>query len=211
MKSILCYGDSLTWGYDPENINRYSFDQRWTGFLQHRLGTHYRIIEEGLNGRSTAFDDPFMADRNGSNTLPLLLESHAPLDLVILFLGTNDLKGYVKGCARTAAIGASKLIRLIMSSQTNLGAKPSEILLLSPPLVIKPLNFMATIFEGAETESKKFAEHYRNVADFFKINFLDTSKFLQPSPSDGVHLDVKNNKTLAEKVAIEVERIFLNK
>ncbi|MEO8401036.1 MAG: SGNH/GDSL hydrolase family protein [Gammaproteobacteria bacterium] len=208
IKSILCYGDSLTWGYDPETINRYPFEQRWTGFLQHQLGLNYRIIEEGLNGRSTAFDDPFVADRNGSNTLPLLLESHAPLDLIILLLGTNDLKEYIKGSAKLAAIGCSKLVRLIMASQTNLAAKSPNILLLSPPIITKPLNFMATIFDGAEKESKKFAEHYRNIADFFKINFLDTSQFIQPSRTDGVHLDVNNNKLLAEKVAIEVEKIF---
>ena len=92
MKSILCYGDSNTWGYDPQTRSRFPHDVRWTGVLASSLGTGYRVVEEGLNGRTTRWDDPIEAGRNGLTFLQPCLESHLPLDLVIVMLGTNDLK-----------------------------------------------------------------------------------------------------------------------
>ncbi|MFA5959273.1 MAG: SGNH/GDSL hydrolase family protein [Tatlockia sp.] len=207
VKHILCYGDSLTWGFDPDSMNRYPFEVRWTGLLQNTLGASYRIIEEGLNGRTTAFDDPFSPHRNGSTTLPFLLETHAPVDLVVLMLGTNDVKEYIHGNAKKAAIGCGKLIWLISASKTNLGGKASEILLVSPPHIINPPDFMETLFEGAAEESKKLACEYKSVANYFKAHFMDTSLFIKPCATDGVHLDEENNKLLAEKMAEKVREI----
>ncbi len=91
-KTVLCYGDSLTWGYNAETIGRHAFEDRWPSVLQKALGDQARIIPEGLNGRTTAFDD-YLADcdRNGAKVLPTILQTHAPLDLVIIMLGTNDM------------------------------------------------------------------------------------------------------------------------
>lgn len=109
MKNILCFGDSLTWGFKPEDFTRYPIEQRWTGILQKELGSKFHIIEEGLNGRNTIFEDPYLPGRNSENVLPIILESHAPLDLVIILLGTNDIKTYIKGDAKAAALGVQSI------------------------------------------------------------------------------------------------------
>ena len=104
MKTVLCYGDSLTWGYDAENLGRHAFDDRWQSVLQKALGGEVNVIAEGLNGRTTAYDDHLAdCDRNGATLLPTILHSHAPLDLVIIMLGTNDL--------RRASVQALQLVR----------------------------------------------------------------------------------------------------
>src|SRR6185436_143967 len=97
MKTILCFGDSNTWGFIPESITepfwrRHAPDVRWPGVLARELGSGYSVIEEGLGGRTTVHDDPVMGNRNGSLHLPPCLESHKPLDLVVLMMGTNYLK-----------------------------------------------------------------------------------------------------------------------
>jgi lysophospholipase L1-like esterase len=207
MKNILCFGDSITFGFDPDTSTRYPFEKRWTGVLQIVLGAEYRIIEEGLGSRTTATDDPCLPYRNGSDVLPMLLESHAPLDLVVIMLGTNDLKPYVHGSARQAAVGCLKLARQVMASQGNLKMGPPKILLLAPPVFGNLIGLMDTIFAETKEESKKFAQHYQNVANFLKINFLDTSALIV-SGSDGIHLDAENNTRLAMAVAEKIKTIL---
>lgn len=90
--NILCFGDSNTYGYRPDGSGRFGADTRWTGLLQKKLGTNDRIIEEGLCGRTTVFSDELREGRRGLDTIGILLESHAPVDLLILMLGTNDCK-----------------------------------------------------------------------------------------------------------------------
>ena len=79
MKTILCYGDSNTWGYDPASKGRLGIDARWTGVLARELGTAYRVLEEGLNGRTTVWDDPIEGYKNGREQLVPCLESQRPL------------------------------------------------------------------------------------------------------------------------------------
>ena len=90
-KVVVCYGDSNTWGADPAGTGRFAPDVRWTGVLQAELGSGYKIIEEGLNGRTTNIEDTIEEDRNGRRQLPPTIESHRPFDLMIIMLGTNDL------------------------------------------------------------------------------------------------------------------------
>lgn len=208
MKTILCFGDSLTWGWNPENSSRYPIDQRWTGLLQQQLGPGFRIVEEGLNGRTTIFDDPFSPGRNSIDILPIVLESHAPLDLVIVLLGINDLKSYIKGEAKSAALGNLRLIRLILSSRVGPMASAPTVLLLSPPLITQSKGIMAMAFENVEVESKKMSGYYREVASFANVHFLDTSEFLTTSSLDGVHLDHNNNCILAENLTLKIREIF---
>ena len=99
MKNILCFGDSNTWGYDPSNQTRFSKDIRWTGVLQQLLGSKYNVIEEGLNGRTTNVNEKqdhglgyFRPFRSAMDLLSVLIETNSPLDLIIVMLGTNDLK-----------------------------------------------------------------------------------------------------------------------
>ena len=117
MKSILCYGDLNTWGYIPGTGERYPHDVRWTGVLKQTLGVGYHVIEEGLNGRTTVWDDPLMDGRNGKEYLTPCLASHAPLDSVIILLGTNDLKGRFSASVFDVASGIGLLVDIIRRSE----------------------------------------------------------------------------------------------
>ncbi len=109
MKTILCYGDSNTHGFNPATQGRFSLSERWTGVLMRELGSDYHVIEEGLGGRTTVWDDPIMESRNGRDYLLPCLWSHKPLDLVIIMLGTNDLKDRFSLTPFDIAAGAGAL------------------------------------------------------------------------------------------------------
>ncbi len=139
-RTILAFGDSLTWGFDGPTRARHPFDQRWPNVLQAALGDGYHVISEGLNGRTTGYDDHLAdCDRNGARVLPTLLHTHGPLDLVILFLGTNDLKPFTGAGARGAAMGMERLIELVRHHAWSGGdvAAP-QILIVAPPPIRRP-------------------------------------------------------------------------
>ena len=119
-KTILCYGDSITWGYNPANQNRMTFDERWPGVLDNGLGEDYKVIEEGLNGRTTIRDDPVNnCYKNGLKYLVPCLESHKPIDMCILLLGTNDLKKRFGLSATEIANGIRILVDTIKKSASG--------------------------------------------------------------------------------------------
>lgn len=109
MKNILCFGDSNTFGYDILKDSRFPWGVRWTSILQEKLGSDYRIIEEGMGGRTTVWDDPIENLQSGKTYLLSCLESHWPLDLVIIMLGTNDLKTRYALNAHDIAAGVETL------------------------------------------------------------------------------------------------------
>jgi lysophospholipase L1-like esterase len=98
---------------------RYPYEKRWTGILQGLLGDGYRVVEEGLNGRTTAWDDPVAPYRNGAKYLDACIETHAPLDLIMIMLGTNDLKPRITGRACDSAEGVGILINIIFNNKTR--------------------------------------------------------------------------------------------
>ena len=208
MKNILCFGDSLTWGYNPADGTRYPFEDRWTGALQKELGNDYHIVEEGLGSRTTVWETSLNPDRSGLKQLPFLLESHAPLDIVVIFLGTNDLHAFAKRTAAEAAMGCVQLVSAALKSVAGLNGFSPKILLLSPPNVIQPKELMNTLWAGSEEESKQFSLHYRRVADFCKVYFLDTAPLIKPSKSDGIHLDAPENHILGKEVAEKIKEIL---
>jgi lysophospholipase L1-like esterase len=131
MKTILCYGDSNTWGFNPVTQDRYPMTERWTGVLAQALGAGYHVIEEGLNGRTTLWDDPIEEWRNGKTYLLPCLWSHKPIDLVTLMLGTNDLKERFSVSAYDIAASAGVIVDLTLRSGAGPnGSAPSA----SPPL-----------------------------------------------------------------------------
>ena len=147
-KTILCYGDSITWGYNPANLDRMTFDERWPGVLDNGLGKNYKVIEEGLNGRTTVRDDPFNSSyKNGLEYLIPCLESHKPIDLCILFLGTNDLKKRFGLSAIDIAFGIRILVDTIIKSKAGPGGLAPKILLMVPPYIKKQDSF-SDEFEG---------------------------------------------------------------
>jgi lysophospholipase L1-like esterase len=137
MKTILCYGDSLTWGHDVVRQTRHAFEDRWPNIVQAELGSQVHVISEGLGGRTTAFDDYLLAaDLNGARSLPVVLSSHSPLDLVVVMLGTNDMKPWVNGAALGSARGMKRLTEIIRTHPYPLGGPVPKVLLVSPPHIM---------------------------------------------------------------------------
>ncbi|UHS56576.1 SGNH/GDSL hydrolase family protein [Agrobacterium vaccinii] len=198
-KTVLCYGDSLTWGFDAENLGRHAFEDRWPSVLQKALGTDVNVIAEGLNGRTTAYDDHLAdCDRNGARILPTLLHSHAPLDLVIIMLGTNDLKrGIGSGNAVGAVKGVERLINLVRSHVWSFDDEQPEILIVSAPHICETGNEMfAAMFIDAVEESQMMGSLYRDLADEKGCGFFDAASVAVTTPVDGVHLDAENTRAI---------------
>ena len=213
MKNILCFGDSNTWGFDPVSLGSSPYplhlapDVRWTGVLAHELGAEYRVIEEGQNGRTTVHDDPIMPHRDGSVYLPACLESHKPLDLVVLMLGTNDLKtGLPPG---EIAAGASALVKMILQSDSGLKARAPKVLLICPPATgdMSRIPDLAEKFVNPEAKSRRFPAYYENIAALHGVAYLNSQEFTQPSPQDGIHLEASEHAKLGKAVADAVKRI----
>ena len=207
MKTILCYGDSNTWGYDPATQDRFARDKRWPGALRQALGEDYLVIEEGLNGRTTVWDDPIEGYKNGKEYLIPCLESQRPLDLVVIMLGTNDLKMRFSAPAYDIANGAGVLVDVVQRSSAGPDDQAPKVLLLAPPPVTKLTDF-ADMFTGAELKSKQFSQQYRRVAEEYGCEFLDTATVIVSSALDGIHFEAGEHRKLGQAVAQRIQQIF---
>ena len=203
MRRILCFGDSNTWGYDPGTEDRFDDQTRWTGVLQAALGADFTVIEEGLNGRTTVWNDPIEGYKNGHDYLVPCLETHRPLDLVVLMLGTNDLKRRFSLSAYDIAQGVAVLLRAISYSKAGRDGHAPRVLLLAPPPVARLTGF-AEMFEGSESKSLLLGQHYRAVAVEYNVAFLDTSTVIRSSDLDGIHFEAEEHTKLGRAVAHEV-------
>lgn len=204
MKTILCYGDSLTYGADPLGNGRHAFEDRWPTELGRVLGDDkVRIIAEGLGGRTTVFDDySAAADRNGATILPTLLASHTPIDCVVIMLGTNDMKSYINGSALGAAMGIRRLIQIIETHQYDEGHPTPKVVVMAPPHCIKTEHLdLSPMFETGIEESTQLAVHYKRIADDAGVAFFDAQTVARAHPADGVHLDAENTKAIGAGVA----------
>ena len=207
MKRILCYGGSNTWGYDPATCDRFPADVRWTGVLQRELGDGCLIVEEGLNGRTTVWDDPIEGFKNGRTYLIPCLASHRPLDLVIIMLGTNDLKKRFSLSAYDIANGAGVLVDVTQKSAAGRGGSAPPVLLMAPPPTTILTEF-GEMFEGAGAKSHLFSQHYQRVAEQFRCRFLDTRSHVVSSERDGIHLEAAEYAKLGRAVAKAVRSIL---
>lgn len=206
MGEILCFGDSNTYGLIPGTKDRYGRDVRWTGIIQNRLwNKDYNIIEEGLCGRTTVFEDELREGRRGSALLPIILESHKPLDTVILMLGTNDCKSYYKASANVIGRGIEKLLQQIKTNRSNM-----KILLISPILLGEQVwkNEYDPEFnvESIQT-SIRLKEVYQAIADKYSIEFLAASEVAKASDIDQEHLDADNHEKLADAILKKLEEL----
>jgi lysophospholipase L1-like esterase len=207
MKRILCFGDSNTWGHDPVTQDRFDAETRWPRVLGQALGRDYEVIEEGLGGRTTVWDDPIEGYKNGREYLIPCLESHRPLDLVIILLGTNDLKKRFSLSAYDIAQGVGVLVRVAQVSQSGRGGMGPPVLLLAPPPTAA-LTGYAEMFEGAEEKSQKFAAHYERVAKELGCAYLDTGGVIVSSPLDGIHFEGGEHRKLGKVVAEKVKELL---
>jgi len=208
MKNILCFGDSNTWGYEPLVARRYPADVRWTGVLQKALGDGFWVIEEGLNGRTNVTNEEERPMRSGLDVLPVLLESHRPLDLVVIMLGTNDLKHDFNLSAEQIADGARQVCRSVIDCE-YLVDDPPQILLISPTHVELVTAEEQDLLIGAIEKSRELAEHYQAVAKDLGIHFLDASKIVLKTDLDGVHWDANQHYKFGEELSVRIRQNYL--
>jgi lysophospholipase L1-like esterase len=206
MRTVLCYGDSNTWGYDPATRARYSPHVRWTGVLAARLGVEYRVVEEGLNGRTTRWDDPIELGRNGLTYLRPCIESHKPLDLIVVMLGTNDLKRRFDLSASDIAQSASELAQLAWRFANGPDGAQAKVLLVAPPAV-STLTEFDQMFDGAPEKSRQFSRYYRLAAERRHLQFFDAGSVIVSSEKDGIHFDPDEHRKLGEALADPVRRL----
>jgi len=205
MRTILCFGDSNTWGDPPGGNGRFAWNERWTGILQSSLGNGFRVIEEGLCGRTTCFDDPFSPNRNGLAYLTVALETHCPLDLLIIMLGTNDLKANFNLSAFDISRGAASLL----VAARNFSPKIQQILLVSPPHVTNTDDFgILHQFPDGIEKSRSLSAHYQRFAELHSCHFFDAASIAEASQIDGIHLDTENHKRLADSLTRTVVNNF---
>ncbi|RZM94048.1 hydrolase [Bradyrhizobium genosp. SA-3] len=216
-RRILCFGDSLTWGWIavPEGspTTRFPLHERWTGAMAAALGDGYEIIEEGLSARTTSIDDPVDPRLNGSAYLPAALASHIPLDLVILMLGTNDTKSYYHRTPYEIAVGMSKLVGQVLTSAGGVGTiypAPKVLVVAPPPLADLPDPWFQGMFEGGREKTVELAAQYKALASFMKVEFFDAGSAIATAGVDGIHFTAKNNTDLGRALARKVTTLFAN-
>jgi len=208
MKTILCYGDSNTWGYIPgSREKRHPRNVRWTGVLQQLLGDDYYVIEEGLNGRTTCFDDPTWPGRNGYKTLYNTLESNYPIDLIVIMLGSNDAKHWLPGVPQACGEAMEQYAKMIRKGGYGPDGKEPEILLVAP-LNILPC-FTSPNFDkvGSIEFVKQLPYHYKRYAEALDLHFWDASPVTLPDEADGLHMNAEGHKAFAgaiQKVILDI-------
>lgn len=216
MKNILCFGDSNTYGYAPETGERYDRDTRWTALLQKALGDGYYVIEEGLNGRTCAFDDPLDFDdtKNGRRALCGILNSHIPLDLVLIMLGTNDTKIRFGSTPYDIAKAAGRLAEytIKITAEKNFNLKPARVLIVSPILIGEGMRdtspFRFEFGPHAIDIARDFAPFMKQFADESGSSFFDATSVATPTPLDSLHLDRDGHRALAEALTAKVRELI---
>jgi len=212
MKTILCYGDSNTWGCVPTLTHgipvRYGPDIRWASVLRTTLGDGYWVVEEGLNGRTTVWSDPVEGEyKNGKNYLIACLESHQPIDLVALMLGTNDLKLRFGLSAWDIASGVGTLASIIRTSPFGRdGAAPQALIMCPPPL--GKLTLFAEMMMDATEKSRQLPAYYKEVADRYGCEFMDAGQVITSSDVDGIHFEASEQQKLGAAVEARVKEIL---
>lgn len=203
---ILCFGDSNTFGYIPGGAGRYDKRIRWPGRLQRLLGSRFQIVEEGVCGRTNAFEDRTCPGRRGLDNIGGDMELYGPIDLLVVMLGTNDCKVQFQASAEKIAEGLEQILKKAGGE----ALKPFQ------TLVIAPACLKETVAEGdfgfefdldsVET-SKRLAGTFREVAERYGCLFLDASEVTEVSDIDGVHLEEPGHEALAKAVAEVIKRL----
>lgn len=210
MKSILCYGDSNTYGLRSDLLTRYPREIRWTGILQKNLGENYYVIEEGLGGRTTVWDDPIEDYKNGKTYLLPCLDSHKPLDLVIIMLGTNDLKCRFHVSPFDIGTSMENLIRVILKSDAGLDFQPPKVLLVAPVPIHSVHNpDLDQMIPKMEERSRQISPYYKKIAEKYDVFYLEPGEQIEVNELDGIHYTEKGHRKMAELVERKVREILV--
>lgn len=197
---VLCYGDSNTYGWVPVAGGRFPRDVRWPGVLAAELGDRWHVIEEGLGGRTTVFDDPILPDRNGKTYLLPCLLSHDPVDVAIIFLGTNDLKVRLAASAADIARGVAVLAELALTLVP-------KVLVLGLP-TLGPLDPRGDELAGAHEKAERMRPYLRDRTAELGVELLELHELVACTNDDGLHLDAAGHRTIGEAVAQRLAAMF---
>ncbi len=206
MKEILCFGDSNTYGLVPGEKRRYSYEERWTGILSEKLGSQFHVTEEGLCGRTTVFEDFFREGRKGAQSLPVILESHSDTNLVVLMLGTNDMKTCFKTDEKIISMGIEKLINQIREFNSEI-----KILLVSPIHLGENVwqEKYDPDFDRESVEvSKLLKGEYEKISKSLDTEFIAASDYAVPSEIDQEHMSLESHRLFADAVVKKIQNIY---
>ena len=199
MKTVLCFGDSNTWGYVPgTDGERWPREQRWPMRLQAALGEEWDVIAEGLNGRTATVDSPVAEGRNGLTYLLPCLHSHMPIDVVVIYLGTNDAGDRYSLPAETIAWAVGRLVRVVRTSEAGPDYSAPEVLVVCPP-PFGQLDPDAS-FANAGAKSKQLGRWFAEMCAELECELLDLEGIAAYSDLDGVHLDADGQAAVATAV-----------
>ena len=207
--SIVCYGDSNTWGYNAEDGSRFPEHIRWPGVLSDLLGERYRVIEEGLSGRTSVMEDPLFEGLNGLNYITPCLKSHAPLKLVIIMLGTNDTKERFSLTAYNIAQGIMRVVQKAKHSEAGVDAKSPGILVICPPRIGE--GYRQSPVGGAmgnhcAEKSAQLAPYLKALAEQEMVSYVDASS-IPMNEIDYMHLTEEGHKQLAQLVFNKISEL----
>jgi lysophospholipase L1-like esterase len=205
MPRVLCYGDSNTHGTPPlralGEIARHAPADRWPNVMAEALGPGWEVIAEGLPGRTTVHDDPIEgAWKNGLAVLPAILESHRPLDLVVICLGTNDLKARFSLTAFDIAEGCRRLVETVMASRAGPEARAPRVLLVPPPPIVET-GVLAEAFAGGAAKSRAMGARMADVAARTGAAFFDAATVAEVDRGDGIHYSADTQAALGAALA----------
>ena len=213
-KRIMIFGDSNTWGWNPCNdlvspLQRWDDETRWAGVIQKELGDDYLVIPEGLNGRTSVWDDPIEEYRCGKDQIIPCLDSHAPLDLVIIMVGTNDLKCRYTVSAQDIANGVGIIVDKTLHQAGAFGEGGPQVLLICPPPLGPVENgVFADMFEGNVEKSKKMPKFFEAVAKTYGVEYFDAGTVVKSSEEDGLHLQADQHAILGHEIGKIVKKIM---
>lgn len=205
VKTVVCFGDSNTHGYNSFNMRRFTENERWTCLLADLLGDSYLVHEEGLGGRTACFDDPLFEGLNGLSYLYPCLMTHEPVDLLIIMLGTNDVKSRFGATPQNIAKGMERLVRKAMLSVEAWREKPNVLIITPPPIAegYASTNVAGEMGDGCVEKSQALAPLYEDVAKLLGCHYLDAGAIegIEMYPYDYMHLSLDSHRILAETLA----------
>ena len=207
-RTVLCFGDSNTWGCPPDGQgdDRFPRDVRWPGVLQRLLGDEYYVVEEGLNGRTATLEHPWVEGRSGRTYLLPCCRTHAPLDLVIIYLGTNDLADHYRLSSVEIAESCASLVRVVRAAECGRNGGTPQVLLVCPP-PIRATGPNAAEFETAVVKSQTLGQSFVDAAEAVGAELLDLASVVRYSEDDPIHLDADGHRALGEALAPLVRRL----
>lgn len=209
-RSILCFGDSNTWGSDPVTRSRFGPEIRWTGVLSATLGGGYEVIEEGLRGRTTVFDDPVLPGRNGSRYLLPCILSHQPLDVVVIMLGTNDMKNRFGVSAIEIALGVKQLVQIVRTVPLDgpIDRAPKLLVVSPPALGHRQRPDSIANYLHADEKSRALGAAIGDLAGMLRVPFFNAANVVETGDIDGIHLPPLEHTKLGKAIAREIELLF---